>query len=243
MRLLQFCASQAADPGRMNLPRLMSLCASNREDVSLWSEFLRRVTPKILCFIRGTMKQHLGGSTILADEPLLFGGMQEKDLLQNTILRLVENDCAAMKRFSGSTDDELFAYLAVISRSVVRSGLRMERAKKRPPDSCAVRLSLVPPVERGVARPESGPPVAERELLDQEVRRLSEQTLNLLPRESSVRDRVIFELYFYEDLSPRQISQCEGIRLSSAGVEKVIGRLKERLRRLASTGTSEGAPR
>jgi RNA polymerase sigma factor (sigma-70 family) len=240
MGLIQFPASQTAEPNRVDLPRLMHLCAENTEDGPLWMEFLRCVTPKIRCFIRGTMKQHLAGSAVLANEPLLFGGVQERDLLQNTILRLVENNCAAMKRFSGSTEAELFAYLAVITRSVVRSSLRMEHAKKRSPGSAAMHLSLVSPVDQAASRPHAGVPVAEKELLVREVQQLGDRAMEVLPRASSERDRLIFQLYFYEDLSPKQISQCEGIHLSSAGVEKVLERLKHRLRRLASTGRSEG---
>jgi RNA polymerase sigma factor (sigma-70 family) len=243
MRLIQSPASQTADPSRMDLPRLMALCASNVEDGTLWTEFLRRVTPKIRCFVRGSMKQYLGGSAVLAGEPILFGGMQERDLFQSTILRLVEHNCAAMRRFTGTTEDELFAYLAVVARSVVRSGLRMERAKKRPPSLRAVPLSLVSTAEQTASRREVGFPVAERELLGREIRQLGDRTLGTMPRESAERDRLIFQLYFYEDLSPRQISECEGICLSRAGVEKVLGRLKDRLRRMASTVTSEGARR
>ena len=85
--------------------------------------------------------------------------------------------------------------------------------------------------------------VAEKELLSRELKELCEQTLQRPASQSSMRDKMIFQLYFSDGLSAKQIAQCEGIRLSKAGVEKVLEHLKERLRRVASVGVSEGIAR
>jgi predicted DNA-binding protein YlxM (UPF0122 family) len=50
---------------------------------------------------------------------------------------------------------------------------------------------------------------------------------------------LIFQLYFDKDLSVEQISHCQGVNLSKAGVEKVINRLKERIRNVVSPDASE----
>ena len=69
---------------------LLALCIADRDAAPAWREFLRRVTPKIKAFIRGILRQMSGTATSPGEKPVLFGGMQETDLYQATILRLVE---------------------------------------------------------------------------------------------------------------------------------------------------------
>jgi DNA-directed RNA polymerase specialized sigma24 family protein len=221
----------------------MSACAKDRQDFSLWSEFLRRVTPKIKCFIRGSLRPFQSGSMTASHGSAIRGGGLENDLLQNTLLRLVGNDCAAMKRFAGRTENEVFAYLAVITRSVVRDCLRMESAQRRPPGRSAVEFSAItingPNAEtRAVQHP-----AAEREILLHEVKELSQQALRCTAKKFAARDSLIFQLCFHDGLSPNQIAQCEGVRLTKTGVEKVLGRLTQHLRRAASVGISGGVAR
>jgi RNA polymerase sigma factor (sigma-70 family) len=212
---------------------LFHRCASDRDDSEAWSELLRRYAAKIKYFIRGTLLRDQGSadcgySTTRAD-------VQENDLFQNTILRLVENDCAVMKRFSGSQEQELLAYLAVISRSVVRDTLRSQAAVKRHPGT---RLDVA--ISRTAA---SSEPTrrwgSERHVLIGEVMGLTEQTIRSFSGEESSRDRLVFELHFVQGLSFQQISECRGIHLSKAGVEKLVNRLVDRVRSLATTGKSE----
>ena len=76
----------------------------------------------------------------------------------------------------------------------------------------------------------------ERRLLAREVVELSAKTLRFLPGPYPARDRLIFQLYFLHNLPADQIRQCKGINLSKAGVEKVLNRLKERIRTATSAG-------
>jgi hypothetical protein len=70
---------------------------------------------------------------------------------------------------------------------------------------------------------------------------LSTRMLRFLPGPYSTRDRLIFQLYFLHNLSADRITQCKGINLSKAGVEKVLNRLKERIRAATSTGPASSA--
>lgn len=83
-------------------------------------------------------------------------------------------------------------------------------------------------------------PQAERELLLREVRELCERALDPSETALPARDRLIFELRFQEGLSARQIARCEGVRLTKTGVEKVLARLTERLRRAVTLRASAG---
>jgi RNA polymerase sigma factor (sigma-70 family) len=214
-------------PGQMTLEELLSACARNRDNFALWTEFLSRYGRRIRQFIKGTLCLTLNNTTA-GEQVEVLGGMQAGDLFQSVILRLVENDCAALGKFSGRMEYEWLAYLAVITRSVVRETLRRQRALKRPgrAEIAAPGASeyLPPPREGGDPNP------VERQLLAREVRKLGEQAIHSLGGETSQRDMLIFQLYFDHDLSLSQISRWQNVNLSKTGVEKTLARLKELIR-------------
>jgi RNA polymerase sigma factor (sigma-70 family) len=210
---------------------LFLLCAGDEERSAAWAEFLRRYGARIRYFIRGTLRQ--AG----ADGRGALGGVQEGDLFQNTILRLVENNYAAMKRFTGTTEEEMMAYLAVISRSVVRDHIRRDRAFKRRGVNEEFDESTS---SRGAARdPEAEHPNPERQLLARELFSITQNAIACRSGETSTRDRLVFQLHFMHDLSFAQIAECRGINLSKAGVEKLVNRLVDRVRNVASANSSE----
>lgn len=207
---------------------LFLCCASDRGDSESWSEFLRRYAVKIKYFVRGTLRQDLGPIT---DPNAAVTGIQESDLFQNTILRLIDNDCAAMRKFSGTTEDELLAYLAVISRSVVRDALRWQKASKR---QGAVDERDGSSFSEGLA----GHLGFDRVLV-REIRSLTQQAISSSSPQTSSRDRLVFNLHFFHGLSPKQIAECKGIKLTKGGVEKLLNRLLDRVRGLASGEKAE----
>ncbi len=226
----------SAEPAKSIDPlKLFSLCAQNTANSELWTEFLRRYTPRIKVFIRGCLSPSWGE----ADSRISIGEIQESDLFQNVIVRLVKNDCAAMKQFSGKREDDLLAYLAVITRSVIRDCQRSQWALKRASDRAAIQDLLTAQLQNLSSTGFSDVRAIERTLLAREVVELSERTLKFLPGPHSARDRLIFQLYFHHNLSTEQITRCKGISLSKAGVEKVLNRLKERIR--AATSASPPA--
>ena len=212
--------------------RLFSLCAENTANKELWGELLRRYSPSIKVFIRRCLDGPAGD----ADSRMSVGEVQESDLFQNVIVRLVKDDCAAMKQFSGEKEEDLLAYLAVITRSVVKDCQRSQWALKRASDRAdtqhlvTAHLQSLNPTEFSDVR------VIERWLPAREVVELSAKTLQFLPGPYLARDRLIFQLYFLHNLSADQIRQCKGINLSKAGVEKVLNRLKERIRAVQPAG-------
>jgi RNA polymerase sigma factor (sigma-70 family) len=216
---------------------LFQLCASNRENSEAWSEFLRRYAIKLRFFIRGTLRQVLGYSED-SGFAITSSGIQEGDLFQNAIVRLVENDCAAMKRFSGTSENELLAYIAVICRSTVMDTLRRNNALKRrspaigPDESVAGSDSYHRPLES---------PRFERIILARELVSLISQTIKSHSGDVTNRDKLVFKLHFLDGLSYSQIAQCGGINLSKAGVEKLLKRLVERVQTIALSGKSEEA--
>ncbi len=231
--------SDSTDLPKIDSVSLAALCAERLEDSELWTEFLRRFTPKIKAYIRATLRQSMGAGIHAASPAASFDASHESDLLQNTILRLVQNRCAALRHFSGTTESELLVYLAVIARSVVRDFNRRRSAKKR-----FHWLTRVPPgygeaaeIHELVRETTTRDPV-EREILAHEVEQLSLQTIETNSSEPD-RDKLIFQLYYYDGLSTGQIAACKGVGLSRTGVEKILNQLKDSVRSAASVHSIE----
>jgi RNA polymerase sigma factor (sigma-70 family) len=218
----------------VNAIELFQVCAADRENSDAWSELLRRYTPKFRQFIRGTLRQ-LSLYSACGTDLIASGGIQENDLMQNAIVRLVENDCAAMKRFSGESEDELLAYLAVICRSCVLDSSRRDNAlKRRSVPTSHEELNVNSGSQQVTEHP--GP---EREVLVRELISLTHSIIKSHSGQAPNRDLLVFELHFIDGLSLSQIAQCKGINLSRAGVEKLLKRIIGRVQTIASSGQSE----
>jgi RNA polymerase sigma factor (sigma-70 family) len=212
---------------RLDPVELFRACAKNRENSEAWVEFIRRYTTKMRFFISGSLRQfatHSSNSNLVLSSGLI------DDCFQNAILRLVENDCAAMKRFSGVSENDLMAYLAVICRSSILDGLRHSNAIKRKP--IAMENEIMPATGLSRLLDQVG---CEREILAKELIQLTMESMK-----SSSRDQLVFKLHFYEGLSYNQIAGCKGINLSKGGVEKLLKRLVGRVQDLVSSDRSEG---
>src|SRR5438876_5682683 len=209
--------------------------SGNMANTDLWSEFLRRFAPRIRFYLRKTLWRQNG----TALQPHWIN--EENDLFQNTILRLLDRDCAILKRFIAAREEEFIAYLAVIAESVVRDSLRRRMAHKRPNECRRNRsedLDFAVSENSKGARPEE--PVAERRLLAKEVWSISLRTIKNLSGSLYVRDRRIFELYFSQGLSVHSIARLKAIGLSKTAVEKVLSRVKNRVRAaIAAKGRPE----
>jgi len=221
--------------GCRDLVRLLWLCVADCENSLAWSAFLGTILPKLGHFIRGSLRQ-LGYGPGFCDVSGDFGGHEVEDFIQTTIVRLVQDKCALLKRFRGETEENLFAYLAVISRSVVRDCWRRQNSGKR----TNIR-------KRGFASPgpmafhSNGVPEQrsiERRVLAMEVADLLRCTLDDAENFSE-RDRLICNLHFINDLSAAQIARCQGIGLTKPGVEKVLSRVKKRIRSKTQIGATE----
>jgi RNA polymerase sigma factor (sigma-70 family) len=215
---------------------LFHFCAASRQNSDVWSEFLRRYGSKLKQFIHGTLRQVLGVSAC-PNESTTYGGIQDTDLFQNAIVRLVESDCAAMKRFSGTSEADLLAYLAVICRSVVLDALRRDTASKRRRPATVEREEKI--AASGGARGFLDNAGFERAILARELISIAHHTIKSRSGHVSSRDQLVFQLHFFDGLSFGQIAQCRGINLSKTGVEKLVKRLVGRVQTVATSGKSE----
>jgi RNA polymerase sigma factor (sigma-70 family) len=220
------------DLQRLDSIELFHICAEDRGNSDAWTEFLRRYMTKIKYFIRGSMRQSIMGFA----HPVDAAAFQENDFFQNVIVRLVENDCAAMKKFSGASENALLAYLAVICRSVVLDGMRYSAASKRRRPATAENGESIKYGDPASLTNDSG---FDRQILIRELMSFVFHTTKMRSSEVSHRDLLIFQLHFFDGLSHSQIARCHGINLTKAGVEKALKRLVERVQFLASSRRPE----
>ncbi len=217
------CVSRQ-DLASADVQKLLFLCAHDSDNPIVWSAFLDRYSAKIKIFIRRTLRQNNSG---FAD------GLQESDFFQNVVVKLVSNDFVVIKRFTGRSEEEFFAYLAVITRCVVTDCLRRQGAQKRPYNPSSLKEAD----SDDIAYPaEPFDPRIDRGILAQEVLDLSLRAIKNLSGGAAKRDQLIFELHYLHDLSAAQVAQCHGVGLSKAGVEKVLDRLKNVVRDAAGSG-------
>ena len=211
---------------------LFKHCASFQEDSDAWAEFLHRYATKMKHFIHGAVRQVLKGYTY----PSNSVEFQESDLFQNAIIRLVENNCAAMKRFSGTSENALLAYLAVICRSAVLDEIRHNTAhKRRRPTAMDTNESIANTNPLQLMSHSE----CERTILLDELMSFARHTTRSHSGNVSHRDQLVFQLHYFEGLSHNQIAQCEGVNLTKAGVEKLLKRLVERVQFLATSRQPE----
>jgi len=78
----------------------------------------------------------------------------------------------------------------------------------------------------------------DKSLLAKELKELGEKSIRDHSGKVSSRDHLIFQLYFFHDLSLAQIARCKSISLSKTGVEKILNRITDRIRMLVLAGNS-----
>jgi RNA polymerase sigma factor (sigma-70 family) len=233
---------EVSDLHKVDTVELLRLCVADREAQPTWTELLRRILPRLSIIIRRAIVQS-GLSAAVSASRTLQCGLQESDLTQQVVMRLVTGDCELLRRFSGQTEDDLFAYLAVVSRSVVRDCLRRMGARKRGP-VCAAE----PRLDRaGYTRPHPGPSGSDQKVehlvLARELAEIGARVLEDSAPHLALRDQLIFQLYFFHGLTMEEIAGCRGVNLSVAGVDKVLTRLTERIKAAATASRPEVASR
>ena len=211
----------------MRAAELVSACAQDRQDFDLWAEFLRRYGGKIKQFIDGTCRRSRSFDS--SSSHWESGGLEMRDLFQSTIVRLIENECALMRKFRGVTDVEWLAYLAVITRSVVRNSLLRDRRLRRRDLAGAGALRYLGSRRPAPIENASIGEQIECRLLAKEVIYLCERAIRTRAGKHADRDLSIFHLHFVQDLSINKIAKYRGVHLSRKGVQKVINRLLDRV--------------
>lgn len=193
--------------------QLIRACA-NSKDEKAWAEFIGRFQPVIAASVLRTARRR---GTV--------SGAQIDDLVQDTYLKLCEDNCHLLATFRPKRKDSIYGFLRVLAANVVQDHFKSVLAAKRGAGQVEVT------VESGQTDPRtSGSYVfdeATRHLQLDEIRKVLQQ---ITAGKDQQRKRTIFWLRHRFGLTASEIASIPSIGLTTEGVESVLMRLAALIR-------------
>jgi RNA polymerase sigma-70 factor, ECF subfamily len=192
---------------------LVKACADSKDEEA-WTEFIRRFHRVIAAAVSRTARRY--------EESLLF---QTEDLIQDTYLKLCENDSRLLRTFRPRCEASIYGFTKVVAANVVHD-----------------RFKSVLAAKRGVAQTEAiiehiqiDPKTADERSFDRVIQRLGlEQIEKILTLVTAGKDqekkRMIFWLRHRQGLTASEIAAIPGIGLTTEGVESMLMRLTNMIR-------------
>ena len=157
------------------------------------------------------------------------------DLVQETYVKLFDNNSRALREFQFDHENALFGFLKAVASNVVHDHFRSSYSQKRGSGREEEDLEKVGATLGGSA----GNP--DRHILFDEILRCLR---SLATEPNFSRDLAIFQLYYFDGLTAKAISRLPGIDLTVKGVESTLLRLvrfiKEKLTLESARGQASG---
>ena len=187
---------------------LVSACAGSKDE-GAWTEFIGRFHGVIGAAVLRTAR-HWG-------EP---SRPQLDDLIQDTYLKLCENESRLLRSFQPRHEDSIYGFLKVVAANVVHDHFKSALAAKR---GAGLTEAIVEPVlmEPRTAGADSFEVVSRRLQIEQVEKILSQVTAG----KDQERKRTIFWLRHRQGLTASEIAAIPSIGLTTEGVESVLMRL------------------
>lgn len=175
-------------------------------DQIVWTEFLRRFERPISMVVIRTLRRRLRPTPALVE-----------DLVQNTYLKLLDDNCKALRTFKAQHENSIYGYLQVMASNITQDYLRKLDAKKR--DSRVEQdIEELPP---DLISDTSASREAEHRT---EIRQVEER----LKKITTGTEQEIFWLYNRWGLTAKEISQIFQMNIKS--VENMLARILRLLR-------------
>ena len=208
--------------------QLISICREQHSNSNLfdlaWVEFKIRFDQYIRLYIKKTIRMVNPGAENYQE--LL------EDLIQEVYLKLLSEDCQALKEFRGGKENSFLAYLARISANIVMERGRRGQANKRR----AITISIEKMLSSSESCSYAGRSVIKDHLSHsndpistiyaQEIRDLLEQVLTGPNRE---RDKQIFELWAVDGFTYQEIAHMGFFSLQETSIDSIIRRTRSKL--------------
>jgi len=184
---------------------LLQLCLSTDAEEH-WREFVRRTQPLIASVIINTVRRWKQPAPSLVD-----------DLIQNTYVKLLDNDRKALRSIKNEYENAIFGFLKVVTSNVVQDHFRKPINKA---DEVEVSDAVLPPGHD------------ERERLEFSDKKNEVQKIlaTLSSSETYERDVAIFWFFYEQGYTAKEISLLPNVGLTVKGVEAVTLRLTRYLR-------------
>jgi len=199
---------------------LVRVCAGSKDE-DAWAEFIRRFQMVIAGAVSRTTRRW-------GERP----SQQLDDLIQDTYLKLCENDSRLLRSFQPRCEGSIYRFLKVVAANVVHDRFKSALATKR---GAAQTEAMTEPFQIDPKTAEEGSfdAISQRLNLEQ-VDKILVQVTKGKDRE---RNRAIFWLRHRLGLTAGEIAAIPVIGLSTEGVESVLMRLTVMIRsHLAGSG-------
>jgi len=187
---------------------LIRACAGSKDERA-WAEFIRRFQVVIAAAVLRTARQW--------GEP---SRPQLDDLIQDTYLKLCENDSRLLRSFQPRHEDSIFGFLKVVAANVVHDHFKSALAAKR---GVGQTDAIMEPVQMDpkTSGADSFDVVSQRLQLEQVDKILRQVTAG----KDQGRKLAIFWLRHRQGLTASEIASIPSIGLTTEGVESVLMRL------------------
>lgn len=184
---------------------LIQSCLNSDDDA--WREFMRRYNHVIsLTVLRTAARWGTNSKSVL------------QDLIQDTYLKLCDQQFKLLRGFEFRGEDSIFCFLKAVTANVVHDHFRSVNAKKR---GAQLMVDLEELYDSSSHDMPGSPDDMQGSVLRNEVGRV----LDEMDGPDTERDRNIFWLYYRQGFAANEIAELPGIRLSAKGVESALNRL------------------
>jgi RNA polymerase sigma-70 factor (ECF subfamily) len=188
---------------------LLRKCAGSR-DLEAWKEFIRRFQPVIASAVARTARHWIEPPRQLLD-----------DLVQETYLKLCENNSRMLRSFRPQQEDSFYSYLKVVAANVVRDHFKSAMADKRGASQTDAMDDHHVQIDPKTSGADSATAIHRNLQLEQ----IDNILLRAPTGKDRERNRTIFWLRHQQGLTASEIAAIPSIGLSTEGVESVLLRL------------------
>lgn len=192
---------------------LVRQCAGSRNP-DAWTEFIRRFQPVIACAVLRTARRWGEPPRQLLD-----------DLVQDTYLKLCEDECQMLKSFQPHHDDSIYGYLKKVAANVALDHFKAAMADKRGAGQIDAIDDLV------LFDPKTAGNDGEAEIFrNLQIGKIDVILTKALTGKDGQRNRTIFWLRYRQGFTASEIAAVPAVGLTTEGVESVLLRLVNMIR-------------
>jgi RNA polymerase sigma-70 factor (ECF subfamily) len=192
---------------------LVRACAGSKDEEA-WNEFIHRFRAVIAAAVLRTAR-HWGEPT----------GFQLDDLIQDTYLKLCDNDSRLLRSFRPRCEDSIYGFLKKVASNVVHDQFKSAMAAKR---GAAQTEAIVEHIQIDPRTADEGSFDAVSERL--EIEEVDKILIQVTAGKDQERKRTIFWLRHRQGLTAREIAAIPSLGLTTEGVESMLMRLADMIR-------------
>ncbi len=223
------------DYQKLSINELIKLCANYPPDERAWREFIRRFEEHIKFYALRELRNKISDR----EQKQLPEIVQDR--VSEVYTKLVDKQHKALKNFIGLHDNAFYVYLATITRNIVINWVvREKKTQSRPnieksldsderADGSNLRL-LIGHV---------GPEIEVEINIDHLKYKIEVILDSYLRGKQRDRNKLIFKLHFYEELTPDEILHALPRAMTLKTVQNIIANLKKIVRDGLSGGKFE----